>query len=154
MAPGGAATLDHARLAPHAPGKIVKLQFRSVVSGLGATSAAQSFDLSTRCDTAAYALILTGTGAREDRYDPMVFGVAGAEEGSVSPELPSTTRRLSTTSPRRVTAGAPAFSLSKCGADALAVRTSDPGLPTMRTSLTSKLLSSSCERTTWVPSPM
>ena len=89
MAPGGAATLDHARLAPHAPGKIVKLQFRSVVSGLGATSAAQSFDLSTRCDTAAYALILTGTGAREDRYDPMVFGVTGAEEECVLPSSPT-----------------------------------------------------------------
>ena len=89
MAPGGAATLDHTRLAPHAPGKIVKLQFRSVVSGLGATSAAQSFDLSTRCDTAAYALILTGTGAREDRYDPMVFGVTGAEEECVLPSSPT-----------------------------------------------------------------
>ena len=89
MAPGGAATLDHARLAPHAPGKIVKLQFRSVVAGLGATSAAQSFDLSTRCDTAAYALILTGTRAREDRYDPMVFGVAGAEEECVLPSSPT-----------------------------------------------------------------
>ena len=89
MEPGGAATLDHARLAPHAPGKIVKLQFRSVVAGLGATSAAQSFDLSTRCDTAAYALVLTGTGAREDRYDPMVFGVAGAEEACVLPSSPT-----------------------------------------------------------------
>ena len=60
-----------------------------MVSGLGATSAAQSFDLSTRCDTAAYALILTGTGAREDRYDPMVFGVAGAEEECVLPSSPT-----------------------------------------------------------------
>ena len=89
MEPGGAATLDHVRLAPHAPGKIVKLQFRSVVAGLGAISAAQSFDLSTRCDTAAYALVLTGTGAREDRYDPMVFGVAGAEEECVLPSSPT-----------------------------------------------------------------
>ena len=87
--PGGAATLDHIRLAPHAPGKIVKLQFRSVVGGLGSTSAAQSFDLSTRCDTAAYALILTGTGAREDRYDPMVFGVAGAAAACVLPSSPT-----------------------------------------------------------------
>jgi len=89
VAPGGAATLDHMRLAPHAPGKIVKLQFRSVVTGLGATAAALSFDLSTRCDTAAYALVLTGTGAREDRYDPMVFGVAGAEEECVLPSSPT-----------------------------------------------------------------
>ena len=89
VAPGGAATLDHARLAPHAPGRIVKLQFRQVGGGLGATSAALSFDLSTRCDAAAYALVLTGTGGREDRYDPMVFGVAGAAAACVLTRAPT-----------------------------------------------------------------
>ena len=60
--PGATATLDHIRVAPHAPGKIVKLQF---VSADGATTAAQSFDLSTRCDTSAYALLFSGTAGHD-----------------------------------------------------------------------------------------
>lgn len=78
--PGAVAALDHIRVAPHAPGKIVKLQF---LSDDGGTTAAQSFDLSTRCDTSAYALIFAGTILRTDEYDPLVFGVAGAAQQCV-----------------------------------------------------------------------
>ena len=78
--PGAVAALDHVRVAPHAAGKIVKLQF---LSDDGATTAAQSFDLSTRCDLSAYALIFAGTIVRTDEYDPLVFGVAGAAQQCV-----------------------------------------------------------------------